>query len=250
MGLKSAIEWTETTWNPLTGCTKISPGCKRCYAERMSKRLKAMGQRNYRNGFELTLHEHMLDAPLRWKKPQTIFVNSMSDLFQDSVPLDFIQRAFLSMKAAHWHRFQVLTKRSARLRELDELIDWPANVWMGVSVENSKYTFRIDDLRATNAAIKFLSLEPLLGPLPNLNLAGINWAIVGGESGPGARPIEKDWVTDLRDQCATAGVAFFFKQWGGVNKKRAGRTLDGRKHDDMPVITSCPPALIQIGAVL
>ena len=238
MGQKSAIEWTETTWNPLTGCKKISPGCKRCYAERMSMRLKAMGQRNYRNGFDLTLHEHMLDAPLKWKKPQTIFVNSMSDLFQEDVPLDFIQRAFATMKAAHWHRFQVLTKRSDRLRKLNDAIEWPPNVWMGVSVENSKYQFRIDDLRATGAVIKFLSLEPLLGPLSNLDLTGIDWAIVGGESGPGARRVEREWIADLRDQCAVAGVSFFFKQWGGVNKKKSGRTLDGRKHDDMPRIVS------------
>jgi protein gp37 len=248
MGLKTPIEWTETTWNPLTGCTKISPGCKKCYAERLAKRLKAMGQRNYQNGFKLTLHDHMLDAPLRWKKAQVIFVNSMSDLFQDEVPVDFIQRVFQTMRAAHWHQFQVLTKRSGRLLELSPLIEWPANVWMGVSVENAKYTFRIDDLRRTGAAVKFLSLEPLLGPLPNLNLTGIDWAIVGGESGPGARPIEKAWVTDIRDQSEAAGVAFFFKQWGGVNKKKTGRLLEGRKHDDMPSFRASPPvSLIHIG---
>lgn len=248
MGLKTAIEWTETTWNPLTGCTKISPGCKKCYAERLAKRLKAMGQKNYRNGFKLTLHDHMLAAPLKWKKAQVIFVNSMSDLFQDEVPLDFIQRVFQTMRAAHWHQFQVLTKRSGRLLELSPLIEWPANVWMGVSVENAKYAFRIDDLRRTGAVVKFLSLEPLLGPLPNLNLTGIDWSIVGGESGPGARPIEKAWVTDIRDQCEAAGVAFFFKQWGGVNKKKTGRLLEGRKHDDMPSFRASPPvSLIQIG---
>jgi protein gp37 len=248
VGQKTTIEWTETTWNPLTGCTKISPGCKLCYAERMSNRLKAMGQQNYRNGFKLTLHQHMLATPLKWKKPQIIFVNSMSDLFQDGVPLDFIRRAFETMRAAHWHQFQVLTKRSERLRELSPQLEWPANVWMGVSVENADYTFRIDDLRKTGAAVKFLSLEPLLGPLPHLNLAGIDWAIVGGESGPGARPIHEKWVTDIRDQCKAAGTAFFFKQWGGVNKKKAGRTLDGRKHNDMPAVRPQPdPALIQIG---
>ena len=191
MALKTPIEWTETTWNPLTGCTKISPGCKKCYAERLSQRLKAMGQKNYENGFQLTLHEHMLGSPLKWKKPQVIFVNSMSDLFQDEVPLDFIQRVFATMRAAHWHQFQILTKRSERLLELNPLIDWPSNVWMGVSVETQKYTFRIDDLRKTSASVKFLSLEPLLGPLPDLCLEGIDWAIVGGESGPGARTIEK-----------------------------------------------------------
>jgi protein gp37 len=208
-----------------------------------------MGQKNYRNGFKLTLHEHMLEAPLKWKKPQMIFVNSMSDLFQDEVPVDFIQRAFHSMRAAHWHQFQVLTKRSGRLLELSPSIAWPANVWMGVSVESEKYTFRIDDLRKTGAAVKFLSLEPLLGPLPTLNLKGIDWAIVGGESGPGARPIEKEWVTDIRDQCEAVGVAFFFKQWGGVNKKKAGRLLEGRKHNDMPRSRTDPPAsLVQIEA--
>jgi protein gp37 len=246
---KTPIEWTETTWNPLTGCTKVSPGCKRCYAERLSKRLKAMGQNNYRNGFKLTLHEHMLDAPRQWRKPQMIFVNSMSDLFQDEVPFDFIRRAFDTMRAAHWHQFQVLTKRSARLRNVSPQIDWPANVWMGVSVENSDYTFRIDDLRETGAAVKFLSLEPLLGPLPDVDLSGISWAIVGGESGPGARPMEKAWVIDIRDQCDAAGVAFFFKQWGGVNKKRSGRLLNGRKYDYMPAFRPAPPPspLIQLG---
>jgi protein gp37 len=248
MGLKTPIEWTETTWNPLTGCTKISPGCKKCYAERLSMRLKAMGQRNYRNGFQLTLHDHMLESPLRWKRPQLIFVNSMSDLFQDEVPLDFIQRVFRTMRAAHWHQFQVLTKRSERLRQLSPLIEWPPNVWMGVSVETNKYAYRIDDLRKTNAAVKFLSLEPLLGPLPNLNLTRIDWVIVGGESGPGARTIDKPWIIDLRDQCHRANVAFFFKQWGGVNKKKAGRMLDGRSYDEMPAFRSAPAApLITIG---
>ncbi len=249
MGLKTPIEWTETTWNPLTGCTKISPGCKKCYAERLSRRLKAMGQKNYKNGFQLSLHEHMVESPLKWKKPQVIFVNSMSDLFQDEVPLDFIQRVFATMRAAHWHQFQVLTKRSERLLELNPLIDWPSNVWMGVSVETQKYTFRIDDLRKTSAAVKFLSLEPLLGPLPELDLEGINWAIVGGESGPGARTIEKSWVLDIRDQCQRAEVAFFFKQWGGANKKKSGRMLDGRSYDDMPTIKSaeCAGPLVSIG---
>jgi protein gp37 len=250
MGQKTPIEWTETTWNPLTGCTKISPGCKLCYAERLSKRLKAMGQKNYRNGFTLTLHEQMLAAPLKWKKSQVIFVNSMSDLFQDGVPLAFIKQVFGTMREAYWHQFQVLTKRSARLMEVSPELEWPPNVWMGVSVENADYTSRIDHLRQTGALVKFLSLEPLLGPLPKLNLQGIDWAIVGGESGPGARPIKKEWVTDIRDQCRKAQVAFFFKQWGGVNKKKAGRILDGRKHDDMPSLpVPSPPPLIQIGEV-
>ena len=203
---KSAIEWTESTWNPLTGCTKISPGCKYCYAERMAIRLKAMGQRNYLNGFNLTLHEHALKIPLSWRKPQIIFVNSMSDLFHEEVPEDFIQHIFDVMRRAYWHQFQVLTKRAGRLEQLSPQIDWPKNVWMGVSVENEDYTFRIDHLRRTNAQIKFLSLEPLLGPLPNLNLRGIHWVIVGGESGAGARPIEEEWVMGIRDQCLKAEV--------------------------------------------
>ena len=234
MATKSSIEWTESTWNPLTGCTKISPGCQHCYAERMALRLQAMGQPNYANGFKLTLHEQALDLPLHWKKPQTIFVNSMSDLFHKDVPVEFIQRVFDVMARAHWHRFQVLTKRSDRLAELSSQLAWAPNIWMGVSVENQKYTYRIDHLRQTGAHIKFLSLEPLLGPLKNLNLSGINWAIVGGESGPGARPMDRSWVTEIRDQCKTANVPFFFKQWGGVNKKRAGRELDGQTWDEMP----------------
>ncbi|MCL5998526.1 MAG: phage Gp37/Gp68 family protein [Chloroflexi bacterium] len=236
MATKSAIEWTESTWNPLTGCTKISPGCQHCYAERMALRLKAMGQPNYANGFKLTLHEQVLELPLQWKKPQTIFVNSMSDLFHKDVPLDFIKKVFDVMRRAHWHRFQVLTKRSERLAELSSDLPWASNIWMGVSVENERYAFRIDHLRETGAQVKFLSLEPLLGPLNHLDLDHINWVIVGGESGPGARPLERSWVVDIRDQCKSAGVPFFFKQWGGANKKRAGRELDGRTWDEMPEI--------------
>lgn len=231
----SKIEWTEKTWNPVTGCKKISPGCKHCYAERMAARLQAMGQANYQNGFQLTLQEHMLELPLRWKKPQTIFVNSMSDLFHKDVPLEYIQRVFAVMNNAHWHRFQVLTKRSERLLELNPKLIWTPNIWMGVSVENADYIYRIDDLRNTNAAIKFLSIEPLIGPLPKqMNLKGIDWAIVGGESGPEARPMEESWVLDIQKQCQKMGVAFFFKQWGGVNKKKTGRTLLGRTWDEMP----------------
>lgn len=230
----TSIEWTEATWNPVTGCTKISPGCKHCYAERMARRLQMMGQRNYINGFKLTLHEHMLEVPLAWKKPQMIFVNSMSDLFHEEVPTTFIRKVFDSMRRASWHTFQILTKRSDRLRQLDAKIDWPENVWMGVSVESKGYAFRIEHLRHTHAAVKFLSVEPLLGPLSGLNLQGVQWVIVGGESGPGARPIAKEWVVDIRDQCLTAGVSFFFKQWGGVNKKRTGRLLEGRTWDDLP----------------
>jgi protein gp37 len=234
MSTHSSIEWTESTWNPVTGCTKVSPGCKYCYAERMALRLQAMGQPNYVNGFRLTLHERVLELPLGWKRPQMVFVNSMSDLFHEDMPLEFIQKVFDVMRRASWHTFQVLTKRSARLLELNPEIDWPANVWMGVSVENSRYTFRIDCLRRTDAPVKFLSLEPLLGPLPNLDLRGVHWVIVGGESGPGARPIQEEWVLDIRDQCLAARVPFFFKQWGGLHRKRAGRTLDGRTWNEMP----------------
>lgn len=235
MATQSRIEWTESTWNPLTGCTKISPGCKHCYAERMAKRLQAMGQPNYANGFKLTMHEHVLEKPLEWKTPQVIFVNSMSDLFHKDVPLEFIQRVFDTMKRAHWHQFQILTKRSDRLAELSPYLEWADNIWMGVSVENEKYTFRIDDLRKTGAKIKFLSVEPLIGPISKMNLKGINWVIVGGESGPGARPLEREWVVSIRDQCLNAKVPFFFKQWGGVQKKKTGRLLDGRTWDQMPV---------------
>ncbi len=236
MAEHSGIEWTESTWNPLTGCTKVSPGCTHCYAERMAKRLQAMGQANYVNGFELTLHENALEKPLKWKKPQIIFVNSMSDLFHKDVPLDFVMRVFDVMRKAHWHTFQVLTKRAERLEELSREIDWPENVWMGVSVETQKYLPRIDHLRRTGAKTKFLSLEPLLGPLPNMDLMDIHWAITGGESGPGARPLDPAWVADIRDQCLKAGTLFFFKQWGGVQKKKAGRILDGRTWDEMPAI--------------
>lgn len=236
MALGSGIEWTESTWNPITGCNKISPGCKHCYAERMAERLQAMGQPNYRNGFDLTLQPQALELPLRWKKPQTIFVNSMSDLFHRDVGLEYIQRVFDVMRRAHWHRFQILTKRADRLSELDRELDWPTNVWMGVSVENSDYVHRVDDLRRTRARVRFLSLEPLLGPLPNLSLSGIDWVIVGGESGSGARPMRPEWVLEIRDHCRRSQVAFFFKQWGGTNKKKAGRLLEGRTWDEMPAM--------------
>ncbi|MBI3448655.1 MAG: phage Gp37/Gp68 family protein [Acidobacteria bacterium] len=231
---QSSIEWTESTWNPLTGCDKISPGCKFCYAERMAKRLQAMGQPRYAKGFELTLHEDSLEAPLTWKKPQKIFVNSMSDMFHEAVPVAFIQRTFDVMRRASWHHFQVLTKRSDRLLELAPTLAWPPNVWMGVSVERQDYVSRIDDLRGTRAAVKFLSLEPLLGPLRDLNLDGIDWVIAGGESGPRARPMEEGWVLDIKSQSRSAGVAFFFKQWGGFNKKKSGRMLEGRTWDELP----------------
>jgi len=231
---QSSIEWTESTWNPLTGCTKISPGCKFCYAERMAKRLRAMGQSRYAKGFELTLHEDVLDLPLSWRRPQRVFVNSMSDMFHADVPASFVHAAFTVMRRASWHQFQVLTKRSERLLKLSPTIVWPENVWMGVSVENEDYSFRIDHLRSTGAWTKFLSLEPLLGPLPRLDLRAIDWVIVGGESGPGARPLDPAWVLQIKDQCAKAGVPFFFKQWGGFSKKKAGRLLQGRTWDELP----------------
>ncbi len=236
MAVNSSIEWTKSTWNPVTGCTKVSLGCKHCYAERMALRLQAMKQPNYVNGFKLTLHRQALDLPLGWKKPQTIFVNSMSDLFHEDIPLSFILEVFDVMRRASWHDFQILTKRSERVSELSSELEWPENVWMGVSVENADCTFRIQNLRSIGASVKFLSLEPLLGPLPNLDLSEIDWVIVGGESGPMARPIDKAWVTDIRDQCQRVAVPFFFKQWGGVKKKKTGRLLDGRTWDELPGI--------------
>jgi len=201
----------------------------------MALRLQAAGQPNYANGFKVTLHEHTLDLPLRWKKPRMIFVNSMSDLFHEEVPPDFIQKVFGVMSLASRHRFQVLTKRSRRLLELDTEIDWPLNVWVGVSVETARYLYRIDHLRQTHACLKFLSLEPLLGPMPELNLESIDWVIVGGESGPGARPMAKEWVIEVKEQCEKADIPFFFKQWGGTRKRRAGRMLEGRTWDELPV---------------
>ncbi len=232
----TSIEWTQATWNPTTGCTKISPGCKHCYAERMSKRLKAMGLKKYSKEFEFAVHEDALETPLSWKKPTFIFVNSMSDLFHEKMPFYFLEKVFAIMREANWHQFQILTKRSQQLFELAPKLDWPQNVWMGVSVESQDYTFRIEHLRGTNAHIKFLSLEPLLSPLPNLTLAGIDWVIAGGESGPSSRPMHKEWVTDIRDQCLTAQIPFFFKQWGGANKKKAGRDLDGKTWNQMPLV--------------
>jgi len=235
MANSSHIEWTDATWNPVTGCSKVSPGCKFCYAGRLAHRLQAMGQKNYRNGFDVTLQPHMLEHPLHWRKPRRIFVNSMSDLFHDEVPTSYIRQVFSVMRRADWHQFQVLTKRSDRLLKLNRVLQWRPQIWMGVSVENEDYLFRVDHLRRTGAAIKFLSVEPLLGPLHNLVLRGIDWVMVGGESGPHARPLDPAWVQELRDRCAVAGVPFFFKQWGGVFKSRTGRILDGRKWDEMPI---------------
>lgn len=234
MATNSQIEWTEMTWNPVTGCTKISQGCKNCYALRMSKRLKAMGTDRYRNGFDVTLHWDLVDLPKKWRMPRVIFVNSMSDLFHEAVPLAFIQAVFRTMADCPQHTFQVLTKRSERLAELAPALAWPKNVWMGVSVEDERVIGRIPDLQAVPAAVRFLSLEPLIGPLERLPLDGIGWVIVGGESGPGARPMKSSWVQSIRQQCFSAGVPFFFKQWGGVRKHATGRELDGRTYDEMP----------------
>jgi len=234
MALNSAIEWTESTWNPVTGCTKVSLGCTYCYAERLAKRLRAMGNPNYANGFRVTLHEHMLGVPLKWRTPRMVFVNSMSDLFHEQVPLSFLERVFDVMHRASHHVFQILTKRCERLAELAPNLDWPENVWIGVTVEHADYIGRIERLRGTPARTKFLSLEPLLGPVPELDLAGIDWVIVGGESGPSARPMRPEWATGVRDRCLASGVPFFFKQWGGRNKKKAGRVLEGRTWDEMP----------------
>lgn len=228
------IEWTEHTWNFLTGCDKVSPGCQHCYAETMANRLRAMGYTKYANGFELTFHKDHLKLPLKWKKSRLIFVNSMSDLFHRDVPLDIIQQSLEIMRTAHWHQFQILTKRSERLLQLNPNLDWPSNVWMGVSVENEEYLYRVGHLKQTGAIVKFLSFEPLLGPLPNLNLCQIDWVIVGGESGPRARPMNPDWVKEIRDQCVSANIPFFFKQWGGFNRKKAGRMLEGKLWDQLP----------------
>lgn len=234
---KSTIEWTESTWNPITGCTKISAGCKECYASKLALRLQAMGQEKYREGFKPTMHPQTLKDPNKWKKGKLVFVNSMSDTFHKDFPLAFIQQMFGVMNGTARHTYQVLTKRADRLEELNPFLTWTNNIWMGVSVENEKVIDRIDHLRNTDAKVKFLSCEPLLGPLPNLNLEGIDWVIVGGESGPNARPIEKEWVEDIQQQCEKAGVAFFFKQWGGVNKKKNGRLLNGKTFDEMPSIS-------------
>ncbi|WP_042886324.1 DUF5131 family protein [Cupriavidus necator] len=234
MATTTTIEWTDMTWNPVTGCIKISQGCKHCYAERMAKRLHAMGSARYENGFAPTLHHDLIDTPRRWKKPRVVFVNSMSDLFQEDVPLDFIQAVFKTMVECPQHTFQVLTKRADRLAQVADQLPWPANVWMGVSVEDDRVVHRIKDLASTPAQVKFLSCEPLIGPLEKLPLAGIDWVIVGGESGKGARPMEEAWVQSIRRQCRAARVAFFFKQWGGVRKDRTGRELNGRTYDEMP----------------
>ena len=234
MSTRSAIEWTEVTWNPVTGCTKISPGCKFCYAERLSRRLQAMGVEKYRGGFSVAVHESTLGEPLKWRRPRLVFVNSMSDLFHESVPSAFIEAVFEVMNRASRHTFQVLTKRPRRVVELNRRLHWTPNIWLGTSIESEQWLGRLAALKETGAQTRFLSIEPLLGPLPHLSLVGIDWVIVGGESGPGARPMDADWVRAIRDNCVTSEVPFFFKQWGGVFKKRTGRTLDGRTWDQMP----------------
>ncbi|HEY6343937.1 MAG TPA: phage Gp37/Gp68 family protein [Bryobacteraceae bacterium] len=238
MATTSNIEWTEITWNPVTGCVKVSQGCKHCYAERMANRLFAMGAERYQNAFKPTLHHDLIDLPKSWRKPRIIFVNSMSDLFQEAVPEDFIRRVFSTMRDCPQHTFQILTKRSERLREIGQRLAWPSNVWMGVSVEDGRVMGRITDLAAVPARVRFLSCEPLIGPLENLPLKGIHWVIVGGESGPGARPMFPEWVEAIHGQCRRNKVPFFFKQWGGVRKDRTGRTLHGRTYDEMPSVNS------------
>jgi len=234
MGLDSAIEWTDATWNPVTGCTKVSPGCKHCYAERLSRRLNAMGNPRYAQGFTLTLHPDLLTLPLGWRRPRRIFVNSMSDLFHETIPDEFLHRVFDVMARADWHVFQVLTKRSSRLASIAHALCWSRNIWQGVSVESAEYVSRINHLQTVPAAVRFLSIEPLLGPIPSIPLDGIHWVIVGGESGGGRRPADLDWVRGIRDQCVSAGVPFFFKQWGGRTPKSGGRILDGRTWDELP----------------
>ena len=242
--ISSNIEWTESTWNPVRGCTRVSEGCRFCYAERIAARFSGKGlayeglAKNTKTGPQWTRKvtpvRSLLNEPLKWKKPRRIFVNSMSDLFHEKIDLDYIQEVFTVMEKAYWHKFQVLTKRASRLLEFSPELPWPSNVWMGVSVEDSRVLDRIDNLRKTGAHIKFLSLEPLIGPLKDLNLSGIDWVIVGGESGPGAREMKKEWVIDIRNQCVSEDVHFFFKQWGGTRKSKTGRELDGQTYDEMP----------------
>lgn len=247
MGELSSIEWTEATWNPVTGCSKVSPGCAHCYAERLAKRLKAMGVRRYRNGFKVTLHPDVLSLPLRWRERRLIFVNSMSDLFHELVPAEYVDQVFETMRRADWHTFQVLTKRTKRLIRLEPRLPWPPNVWMGASIESPRYLWRVQDLVSVPAAVRFLSLEPLLAAIPQLPLEGIDWVIVGGESGPGCRPIRPEWVREIRDQCLAAGVPFFFKQWGGTRKSVNGRRLDGRLWNQMPSLSSVQSPLANAG---
>jgi protein gp37 len=235
MAQLTKIEWTHSSWNPVTGCSKVSAGCKYCYAERMAGRLRAAGQYRYRNGFKVTLQEDIVDLPLRWKKPRMVFAGSMTDLFHEDIPFDYLLEIFKTMQRAHWHVFQILTKRENRLAELYRHLPWPENVWMGVTVESSKEVGRMNILREVPAAIRFVSIEPLLGPIPDFLPEGIDWIIVGGESGPRARPMEPYWVIEIRNKCIKNKIPFFFKQWGGVNKKKSGRLLEGKYWDECPV---------------
>ncbi len=231
---RTKIEWTDVTWNPMTGCTPISDGCHNCYAVTMARRLKAMGNHRYRNGFRVTLHPDLLEKPLKWKKPRMVFVNSMGDMFHEDVPLDYIQKVFETMARADQHVFQVLTKRSSRMQEVSKDLPWPKNIWLGVTIESGKYNYRADNLRKTPASTKFLSIEPMIGPVDGLDLEGIDWVITGGESGFQARAIKECWVLAIRDNCIANKIPFFFKQWGGKNKKKAGRLLQGKLWDQYP----------------
>jgi len=238
VSVHSEIEWTQATWNPVTGCDKVSPGCAHCYAETFAERFRGVAGHHFEQGFDLKLWPQRLEMPLKWRTPKLIFVNSMSDIFHERVPLDYIQRIFDVMGRAHWHRFQVLTKRHERMAELAPQLPWASNVWMGVSIENSRWASRADALRQVPAAVRFISAEPLLGPLTNLDLSRIDWLIAGGESGHGHRPVEPDWIRELRDKCDASGAAFFFKQWGGRTPKAGGRILDGKAHDAMPQLAT------------
>ncbi len=242
MADRSAIEWTQATWNPVTGCSKVSPGCAHCYAETFAKRWRGIAGHPYEQGFDLRLWPERLDQPLRWRRPRTIFVNSMSDLFHEDIPDGFVEDIFAVMRAADWHVFQVLTKRQDRLVDLADRLDWPPNVWLGVTIENRRFVHRADRLRSVPAAVRFISAEPLLGPLEGLDLTDIDWLIAGGESGPRHRPVRVDWLRDLRDRSTAAGIAFFFKQWGGTRSKTGGRLLDGRTWDEMPAASPLVPA--------
>ncbi len=240
MALDSSIEWTQATWNPVTGCTHISAGCAHCYAERFALRLQAAGMHKYRNGFKVTTHDYELLPPQGWKRNRMVFLCSMDDLFHDKVPAEFIEGVFGVMEACQQHRFQVLTKRSLRLKQLAPDLPWPDSVWMDVTIEDSHNVNRMADLIATPAKVKFLSIEPLIGDVGHLPLDGIDWVIVGGESGPGARVMKQEWVKRVKHQCEMAGAAFYFKQWGGTRKHRNGRELDGREYSEMPVAADRP----------
>jgi protein gp37 len=235
MSKNSLIEWTEATWNPVTGCSKVSLGCKFCYAERFAKRLQQMGNKRYKNGFKITLHHDLIEQPKRWRKPSIVFVNSMSDLFHEKIPIQFIQQVFKTMNECYWHQFQILTKRSERLVKISSSLNWTKNIWIGVSIENQNYVSRIHDLKKVPAKIRFVSLEPLLGPIREINLNNIQWVIAGGESGPNARSMKPEWVEEILEKCEKNNIPFFFKQWGGIQKWKNGRKFNGKIYDNMPV---------------